>query len=145
MEFGICLSSLIPVRFEPAHRSEMVTQVLFGELYRVVEKESSWVKIQLVYDNYEGWIQMLQANYIDEAEFHRLAGSETQMTNDLVQLLVNETKNTMIPILPGSSLPALEGQRLTIGSDVYLYEGSVADPTELINMTGALRALKIRQ
>ena len=32
MDFGICLQSVIPVRFEPTHKSEMVTQVLFGEL-----------------------------------------------------------------------------------------------------------------
>jgi len=37
MGFGICLQSVIPVRIEPTHKSEMVTQVLFGELYSVIE------------------------------------------------------------------------------------------------------------
>ena len=45
MEFGICLHSVIPVRSEPSHKSEMVTQVLFGELFRVTGTENSWIRI----------------------------------------------------------------------------------------------------
>ena len=45
MDFGICLQSVIPVRVEPSHKSEMVTQVLFGELYRVLGKEDHWLRV----------------------------------------------------------------------------------------------------
>ena len=68
MDSGICLHSVIPVRAEPSHKSEMVTQVLFGELYQITEKENSWFKIRLEFDNYEGWIDNLQATLIDEKE-----------------------------------------------------------------------------
>ncbi len=145
MEFGICLHSVIPVRFEPSHKSEMVTQVLFGELYSVIERATSWIRIQLLFDNYEGWIHILQTDFIDESEFLRLAGSETAMAVDLVQLMLNETKNTMIPVVLGSSMPGLASQRMQIAGDVYLYEGSVADSSRSEISADSQKILKIRQ
>jgi gamma-D-glutamyl-L-lysine dipeptidyl-peptidase len=126
MEPGICLQSLIPVRAEPSHKSELVTQVLFGELYHVAEKENAWYKIKLLLDGYEGWIDKKQADLLDEAEFLRLSGSKTSVTIDLVQLLSNESTPTMIPVLLGSSLPAFSESRIRIGEEVYVYEGLVS-------------------
>ncbi|MCX6305707.1 MAG: C40 family peptidase [Bacteroidetes bacterium] len=127
MENGICLHSVIPVRAEPSHKSEMVTQVLFGELYCVIEKESSWVKIKLLFDGYEGWIDRLQANMIDDPEYLRLANSETSVTIDLLQLLSFETERMMIPLVIGSSLPGFDESRIRVGQNVYYYEGLVSE------------------
>jgi gamma-D-glutamyl-L-lysine dipeptidyl-peptidase len=127
MEFGICLHSVIPVRLEPSHRSEMVTQVLFGELYQVIEKENSWFRIRLSFDGYEGWIDNLQVNLIDEQEFLRLSSQEICITMDLVQLLSHETEKSMIPLVVGSSLPGLDESRIRVGQDVFFYEGLVSE------------------
>ncbi|MDP1622579.1 MAG: C40 family peptidase [Bacteroidales bacterium] len=126
MEYGICLHSVVPVRAEPSHKSEMVSQVLFGELYLVTEKEESWCRIRQLFDNYEGWIDILQVHCIGDQEFLRLSVSETYITMDLIQLLSHENDMSMIPVVIGSSLPALEASRLRIGQDVYLYEGTVS-------------------
>jgi len=67
MEFGICLQSVIPVRAVPSHKSEMVTQILFGELYRILQKENEWLMIQLSYDNYTGWIHSAQFHPFEES------------------------------------------------------------------------------
>ncbi len=72
MEFGICLLSIIPVRSEPSHRAELVNQILFGELYRIIETEENWVRIKLTYDDYEGWTNANQVRTIPETEFLRL-------------------------------------------------------------------------
>ena len=56
MDYGIADLSLIPMRREQSERSEMVSQVLFGELYEVMEVTGKWVYIRLVHDVYEGWI-----------------------------------------------------------------------------------------
>ncbi len=127
MESGICLHSVIPVRGEPSHKSEMVTQVLFGELYHVTEKENYWFKIKLLLDGYEGWINTNQTNLIDEQEFTRLANAETSIATDLVQLLLCDTTGAMIPLVLGSSLPGLGEMRFTIGTHDYIYEGQVSE------------------
>ena len=127
MEYGICLQSVVPVRAEPSHRSEMVTQVLFGELYRVEAIENSWCRIVPAYDNYDGWIDLLQTNIIDEQEYMRLAGAETTVAIDLVQLLSLDSGKSMKPVVIGSSLPAFSNQRICIGEDIYCYEGTVSE------------------
>ena len=145
MEFGICLYSIIPVRFEPSHTSEMVTQVLFGELYRVVEKTSLWLRVQLVFDNYEGWIHALQSHCIDEPEFHRLTGIETPVAADLVQLMVNETKNTIFPVVAGSSLPGFQTDLFQLGGEDFRFDGAISDKVEINKGSGQQQTETIRQ
>ena len=145
MEYGICLHSVIPVRAEPSHKSEMVTQVLFGELYLVTGKENTWLKIKLSFDGYEGWIDLLQANPVGEQDYLRLAGSETSITMELVQLISYETGRSMIPLVLGSSLPALDELRMRVGQDLFFYEGLVSE--SLLNKAGHTHQnyLKTRQ
>jgi len=54
MEFGICELSSIPVRVEPSEQAEMGTQLLFGDIFVVLEKKSGYLKIRNIDDNYEG-------------------------------------------------------------------------------------------
>lgn len=53
---GICHLSCIPIRVEPTSKSEMVTQLLFGETYRVIETDGKWMHIMADFDNYQGWL-----------------------------------------------------------------------------------------
>jgi hypothetical protein len=131
MEFGICLQGIIPLRREPDHRSEMVSQILFGELYRVLETSQQWLKVQLVYDDYEGWITPVSHSELEEAEFLRLFDAETPCSLDLVQLIQNENRKSVFPIVAGSSLPGIEEFRFTIKDQVYVFDGQVSDPSEL--------------
>lgn len=57
---AINLLSVIPMRKEPSHRSEMVSQLLFGEYAQILEEESQFVRIKCLYDDYEGWVQANQ-------------------------------------------------------------------------------------
>jgi gamma-D-glutamyl-L-lysine dipeptidyl-peptidase len=131
MEFGICLQSVIPVMSEPSHKAEMVTQVLFGELYRITRKENEWLRVRLTYDNYEGWIDQKQSVLLDEQEFLRLINADTPSSLDLVQLLSNETRGIITPILLGSSLPGFNDQKFSIAENHFSFDGLIADATIL--------------
>ena len=52
--------TVIPMRAEPSHCSEMVSQLLFGETYAVLETLDEWVRVRCHHDDYEGWIQRKQ-------------------------------------------------------------------------------------
>ena len=56
MEKGICHVAQIPVRGEPRSSAEMVTQLLYGETYTIIDQEEDWYKIRMDYDGYEGWL-----------------------------------------------------------------------------------------
>jgi cell wall-associated NlpC family hydrolase len=68
MQPAICLLSVIPMRKEPAHRSEMVSQVLFGEYVTPGEEKDDFVFVKCLYDGYEGWVQTKQLTPITEKE-----------------------------------------------------------------------------
>ena len=44
-EYAISHCPVTPVREEPSHAAEQATQLLFGELCEVLERQSSWTKI----------------------------------------------------------------------------------------------------
>ena len=54
--YGVCNLSIVPCRKEPSDKSEMVSQLLFGEHFTILEEEGSWCKIKTAYDDYECWI-----------------------------------------------------------------------------------------
>ena len=71
--FGICNLAMIPLRFEPSDRSEIVSQVLFGEYFEILEQSKQWSKIKLQYDDYEGWVDSKQYQIISESEYNQLS------------------------------------------------------------------------
>ena len=56
METYICCNVFVPLRSGPSHKSEMVSQILFGEKYIITGKAGAWVKVMTLFDNYQGWI-----------------------------------------------------------------------------------------
>jgi hypothetical protein len=145
MGFGICLQSVIPVRIEPSHKSEMVTQVLFGELYSVIENQDHWIRVQLTYDNYEGWIDQKQSFSLDEEEYIRLINAETQVSLDLVQLLSNERRHSILPIPLGCSLPGIWEHRFSIGKEIFSFDGLISDAGAFESMLTSQQRIKAKQ
>ena len=72
MKFGICNLAVIPLRKEGSHTSEMVSQLLYNELYKVLDEKPGWYLIQSEEDQYEGWIQGIQHHEISETAFQEL-------------------------------------------------------------------------
>lgn len=60
MQGAICLLSVVPMRKEPSHRSEMVSQLLFGEYVTMGEERDDFVWVTCFSDGYRGWVQATQ-------------------------------------------------------------------------------------
>lgn len=84
MEFGLAELSVIPGRAEPADSAEMVTQLLFGELYQILEIQDKWCKVKLLHDAYECWIARNQVHSISESDFLHLAERNAHRVQDNV-------------------------------------------------------------
>ena len=72
MRYGLCDLSVMPIRKEGSHTSEMVSQLLFNELYEVLDEKPGWYLIKSHEDQYEGWIQGIQHHEIDERDYEAL-------------------------------------------------------------------------
>jgi gamma-D-glutamyl-L-lysine dipeptidyl-peptidase len=104
--FGICNLANIPLRFEPSDRSEIVSQVLFGEHFEVLETQQQWAKIRLQYDRYEGWIDSKQYQKISETDYRQLSEDAIVLNADLVEY-ITAPHNLLMPIPLGASLSFL--------------------------------------
>jgi cell wall-associated NlpC family hydrolase len=56
MKYVTCPVKAAPLRKDPNHRSEMISQLLKGETAEVLEEEKQFTKVRCEYDGYEGWI-----------------------------------------------------------------------------------------
>jgi cell wall-associated NlpC family hydrolase len=55
MDRYICENVFVPLRSGPSHKSEMLSQLLFGEKYFIIDKADHWIKVETVFDCYRGW------------------------------------------------------------------------------------------
>lgn len=118
--FAICNLAIIPLRAEPSDRSEIVSQVLFGEHFEVLEQQKQWSKIKLHFDQYEGWVDSKQYQIISEKSFEDLSKDAIILNSDLVEYVTN-TKNTLIPITLGASISFLNHDDINV--EKFEFEG----------------------
>ena len=51
---------------KPSKTSEVTSQIIYGEKFKILSKNNSWIKIKTLFDNYKGFI--INSNYVDK--FH---------------------------------------------------------------------------
>ena len=106
MQYGICNLGIVPMRFEPSDKSELVSQVLYGEIFKVLERRKKWSRIRIAYDKYEGWIDNKQYFEISEEQYKSINNASPLLSTDLIEYVTDLTENIYtIPI--GSSLNGL--------------------------------------
>lgn len=103
MQYGICLLSIIPIRSVADDTTEMVSQLLYGEHFKILEQRKFWCRIRSAFDKCEGWIPNSQLTTIKEVLYNEFEDSVVpKYTNDLVSF-VEVDKNNLIPIVLGST------------------------------------------
>ncbi len=124
MIYGICNLSIVPVRAEASDRSEMISQMLFGEHFSIIEKEKKWSKIKLFFDDYEGYIDNNQFEEISEDLFYKLSTREQIYSGEIIDFISSST-NELITIPLGSRLPFFIENEFSINTKRYKFEGDI--------------------
>jgi len=126
--YGICNLSIVPCRAEPSGKSEMVTQLLLGEHFVILEEKEEWIKIKTAIDNYECWISHKQYSPIREKTFTELQNKPAVQTNELFSLIVDKENNTTLPIAMGSKLPWFDKGLFKLEENSsYQFEGTISE------------------
>ncbi len=100
--YGLCAQSIIPVRAAAGASGEQVTQLLYGDLYKVTDHRKEWVKIRVTWDGTEGWIPKNQSYPLEKESYREFkAAKEPAHASDLIAF-VSSGKSQLIPILLGS-------------------------------------------
>src|SRR5215211_6786207 len=119
MHYAICTVAAAPVRKEPSHRTEMTNQLLFGETMEVLETNDEWLRVQSLYDGYEGWLTHHLVTEIEKAiaiaDAHYVA---TALINPVT--LPNQLLNAPM----GSILTGFDEDKGSLWTEQYSYHGS---------------------
>jgi hypothetical protein len=124
-----CKVSISPVRKEAKDQSEIVTQLLFGEVITVKEVNEPWANIQTLSDGYEGCI--------DFKHFQKLSDKEVRRWTEGLSNLKDRERTLSTPwgpqrICRGSFIPE-NSNEFTIGNDHFEFtdESTMAFTTPL--------------
>ncbi len=96
MKYGLCNLSIVPIRAEASDSSEMVTQVLYGDTFVILESRKKWSRIRLYFDKYEGWIDKKQFLDISEEGYTKLNHTTPKLSSDLANFITSEQEQLMI-------------------------------------------------
>ncbi|MFW5755174.1 MAG: NlpC/P60 family protein [Tangfeifania sp.] len=138
MNYGISSLSIIPVRREPSEKSEMVTQVLFGEHFEIMEEMVGWSRVILAYDGYEGWVDSKMITPVPPRALKKLKKRPFAVSGDVISLVpVNAEQNLMV--VAGSTLPVWRPYKkeFTVNKDTYkaggeVFYGKLKDPRSIV-------------
>ena len=122
--YAICNLSIVPLRAEPSDKSEMISQVLFGESFIILEKTKHWSRIKLSFDDYEGYIDNKQVEIISESFFQNLSVEKPVYSGEVIDF-ISDDKNSFSMIPLGSRLPFFLKNEFQFNSKIFKYEGNV--------------------
>ncbi|TAH08127.1 MAG: hypothetical protein EAZ12_07985 [Sphingobacteriia bacterium] len=123
MAYMMVLVAVAPLRAEAAHRSEMVSSLLFGEVVEVLDQSGDFYQIRCMYDQYEGWCQKTQLLAISN---DLVVNQSKDIAAEFSNLLDVNGTDMQIPI--GASLGLFQDKKLTIGKFQFAYKGAIAKP-----------------
>lgn len=140
MTYGIVDIPLIPCRSEPSDKAEMVTQLLFGEIYTVLEIEKNWVLIENYADHYTCWISRKQWSEISDDEFRKRTETAQKRCGDALGM-VTDQKNRRFYIPCSSILPHYADGTFELGGKRYEYDARIARHDDGSRVRHAMRLL----
>lgn len=119
MKYAVCQVSVAPLRADQSDRSEMVSQILFGEKVEILDKKNNWIKIKADYDQYEGWADFKHFLVVSDVEYQTI--NLNHFAAEGFNLAIDEEMPLTLPI--GSVLPNLENGKIKFGTKELDYLG----------------------
>ncbi|HDO06592.1 MAG TPA: hydrolase Nlp/P60 [Bacteroidetes bacterium] len=118
MDKAICILPLVPVREKPSDKSQMINQLLFGDLVQVRERNKDWVLMETIHDNYPGWVDEKQLAFLSAAFFERMEKEEAVFLSEKF-VDAHDKNGDSLSLIMGNRLPAFEKNVFFMGDTDY--------------------------
>ena len=119
MPFAVCRLSVVSMRREADHISEMTSQVRGGEAVEILETSGQWWRVRLMTDDYEGWVNSRQFTAPGKAA----AAAAKVFTDDLCGEAALADVRIALPL--GAPLPDLMNGKFTLGGESWEWNGAI--------------------
>lgn len=124
MKYAGCCVPVSAIRSEPSHKSEMISQLLFGECCIILQNtEDNWIKVRCRFDDYEGWCQ---ASHVVEIDADNYLQADKELTDEWVNEVDYNGHHMYVPM--GSSLTSLTHGKAFWRKNSVQYSGKVWKP-----------------
>ena len=116
--FTIITLPLIPLRAEADERSEMVSQLLFGQQVEILETTEGWYQVKNLADNYTGWSgkKTVSSRYFtsDPVDTSAFRAAKTPL---VVCFRTSSVEKITLP--GGSLLPPVTREQFELQNEIY--------------------------
>ena len=118
-KYALCRVSVASVRVASSDKSELDTQLLFGEPVEILSQIDNWVKLRTLIDNYEGWADGKQLLFVSEPP----AKPQYAFARELVHWAKSTKRRVLIS--RGSILPDYKDGWFEVDKERFEYSGEV--------------------
>ena len=140
--YGICRVSSAGIRQEPSDRSEMISQLLFGEKVEVLlKKHTNWAKIRCLSDDYEGWIDKRQITYITDKQLDKIS-KNTVLVGEFAQGISSGEETHCVSY--GSELHNYDGISANMSFGKFHYSGQIVQPEKITDKREYITKLALK-
>jgi len=111
----------------------VISQLLFGETFQILEKLEKWSFVKSTFDNYEGWVDTKSISYLSKESFLQMDSNPEFITQKLSNTILNN-QNDQIILPAGCTLPNFNAEKksFTINDKQYiLSEDYISDSTDI--------------
>ena len=131
MSYGVCILSVVPLRAEASERTEMVSQLLFGDTYELLAEDGNWLRIKTSDCGYEGFLNLKYHHALTDEQFQELKQAPQSLVSDFMTLVCEEKSQTVFPIFIGASFPKPDSQgHFKLGDAAFALPSWSADSDE---------------
>jgi len=122
MKYGITHLSQISMREAPEHKSQLVSQLLFGDAYQIEEMAGEWLKISTLDCGYKGYIEKKLWNEMHEKDAAIYPALKKYFVTDYLIFVREFETKIAFPVFSGSSFPFPKGNMLILGNTIFVVE-----------------------
>lgn len=134
---AVCCVPVSPLRAEASHKSEMVSQQVFGECCEILEQtKDNWTRIRCSYDGYEGWCSGSHLAEMDGSDYEQGGNA---LGSDWVNELEYNGHPMMVPL--GSLLTTVKNGQAIWRKNKMFYKGRTWDPDSAEKDARSIRQL----
>ena len=137
MDKFICAVACSPMRGEPAHKSEMVSQLLFGDTVQIKDRAGAeWIKVRCDYDGYEGWCQESHCEWLDQKIYDE---ARKRLNPHWVGEIQGRKHAFNIPL--GSQLALASDGQIAWKKEPFRFKGDPWNPAKAARKNAVIRDL----
>ncbi len=142
-KYGICPIGAAAMRSQASHRSEMISQLIFGETFSLLAKSAGWLHIESSHDQYQGWVAANQVELISHDTYTWLRNDSVFYTTGRFSKVTNLHSSHSFMISGGSPFPGNGHKVCKFESFTFEHHGNLMKPSgnqagDILHLAGDL-------